>query len=195
MSISIPNLEWYLHQSKLKGITPRCPFASVFRCPRFYQSLSLLGRAGSTKIPVKVDKKLQKKWSKNKLWPVISEQATSISGPQNNYNHFTNFCPEVIFDRFGLFTTNLHKYADETDIELAHRNLERFKAPSNDWRWVWSYITSQHYTECPLYSLLLNLKPNMHEKPEDIINVKPNFYGIGIDINALFRKIRNWHLL
>ena len=60
MSVIIPGLQWYLDQSAFKNISPRCQFATVQSCPRFYQSLSLLGNAGSTKIPQKEDKKLLK---------------------------------------------------------------------------------------------------------------------------------------
>ena len=53
----IPDLLWYIQAGKDKGINGRCPFATVESCPRYYQSLSLLGEAGSTKIephPVEV---------------------------------------------------------------------------------------------------------------------------------------------
>jgi hypothetical protein len=51
MSIINPNLEWYESVSEKKHLLPRCPFASVYRCPRYYQSISLLGEAGvSTRI-------------------------------------------------------------------------------------------------------------------------------------------------
>jgi hypothetical protein len=49
-STETPDIEWYLRISKERGVTPRCPFATVERCPRYYDSLSLLGEAGSTKI-------------------------------------------------------------------------------------------------------------------------------------------------
>ena len=184
----IPNLRWYLEQSTLKNTSPRCPFATVRSCPRFYESLSLLGDAGSTKIPEKEDKKLLKKWKKSPLWPVTKEQATSISGYENN--HFGNFCPEVSFERFGLFATDLDRYADEIDKDLAHSNLSKIKATPDDWRWFWSNIQPQHYSECPLCSVLLSLKSNSQDNNEDIIELKPNCYGIGINFNALIRKIK-----
>ncbi len=90
-------IEWYLERSQRNGLSPRCPFATVVSCPRFYQSLSLLGEAGSTKISAKHDKKLLKKWKKSPLWPVTDEQATSISGPNDGNKHFSKFCPEVSY--------------------------------------------------------------------------------------------------
>jgi len=191
-SVIIPGLQWYLEQSTLKNTSPRCPFATVRSCPRFYQSLSLLGSAGSTKIPVKEDKKLLKKWKKSPLWPATKEQETSISGWEGNYKHFWNFCPEVSFERFGLFATDLDKYADAIDKDLAHSNLSKIEATLDDWRWSWSNIQPQHYSECPLYSVLLSPKSDIHNNHEDIIGLKPNFHGISLNINALIRKIISW---
>jgi len=54
----IPNREWYANLSRERGVAFRCPFATVESCPRYYQSLSLLGKAGSTKIPEAEDERL-----------------------------------------------------------------------------------------------------------------------------------------
>jgi len=165
MGVIIPGLQWYRDQSVFKNISPRCPFATVQSCPRFYQSLSLLGDAGSTKIPEKEDKKLLKKWKGSPLWPVTKEQETSISGWEGNYKHFWNFCPEVSFERFGLFATDLDKHADEIDKDFAHYKLSNINATSDDWRWFWSHIQSQHYSECPLYSVLVHRNKNIEKPP------------------------------
>lgn len=187
-----PDLQWYLNQSASKGLSPRCPFATVTGCPRFYQSLSLLGKAGSTEIPVEEDKRLQKRWEKSSLWPVTAEQATAISGSNDNYRHFWNFCPEVVYERFGLFASCLDEYADETDLSLAHSHLLEERAASDDWRWNWASVKHQHYSECPLFSVLLSDQHAEQNKPEDMIILKPNVYGIGIDIKVLWRNVKRW---
>ena len=163
--ITLPNLDWYLNISTRKQLSPRCPYASVYRCPRFYQSLSLLGEAGNTKIDLKEDNKLKQTWEKTDVWPVTQEQATSISGPGDENKHFSHFCPEVSFDRFGLFATELHKYADELDLDIAHKELSREEVAPDDRRWNWSYVEPMHYTECPLYSLLSGGKGKNGPKP------------------------------
>jgi hypothetical protein len=158
-----PDFTWYQSVSKTNNLLPRCPFASVHRCPRFYQSLSLLGHAGSTEIDPGADSKLKKYWESTDLWPVTLEQATAISGPKDSHGHFMNFCPEVAFERFGLFASDLHEYADETDHDLAHARLARDMTPSADWRWYWATVNPMHYSQCPLYSLLERDKGN-HSK-------------------------------
>lgn len=150
----IPNLDWYIGVSKKQGLSPRCPFASAYRCPRFYQSLSLLGRAGSTKIAQEEDNRLKQEWQKTDVWPITDEQATTIAGPMDEIKHFSRFCPEVIYDRFGFFATELHKFSDEIDMSVAHEKLRKEGALPDDWRWNWSHIEPMHYTECVLYSLL-----------------------------------------
>ena len=150
----IPDLRWYASVSEGKGIAIRCPFATVEACPRYYQSLSLLGEAGSTKISKAEDDRLLAKWKKSDLWPRTAELATSIMGPDGNPSMFSNFCPEVLFDRFGHFATYLARYADEIDIAMAHEQLGKEKAPAGDPRWSWASSQAQHYSECPIYAVL-----------------------------------------
>ncbi len=175
--IVLPNLDWYLSIGAHQQLSPRCPYASVYRCPRFYQSLSLLGNAGSTKIDPKEDDRLKESWERTAVWPVTAEQATTISGPGEEIKHFSHFCPEVSYERFGLFATELHRYADEIDIGVAHRQLSADKVSVDDWRWNWSLIEPMHFVGCPLYSLLESgkgingLKPSLTDgEPIEAIN-------------------------
>ena len=154
MSIVIPDLGWYLEKSKSQGSSPRCPYATVDSCPRYYQSLALLAKAGRTKIDRKEDERLREKHKKSDLWPKTMEQETSISGSKNNYRQLSNYCPEVAFENFRYFATSLARYADEIDLEHAHEGLAKTGSTENDWRWNWASIQPQHYTECPLYSVL-----------------------------------------
>mgnify|MGYP005849332291 CR=1 FL=1 len=166
-----PDLAWYTAISERKGLLPRCPFASVYRCPRFYQSLSLLGEAGSTKIDPEEDKKLLEQWSRSNLWPAAREQTTSILGPPGGSKNFLNFCPEVSFERFGLFASCFYGYTDEIDLNAAHSRLAKEDASHTDWRWAWEHVLPMHYLECPLYSLLQGGGPNL--KPQRSIGFHP----------------------
>jgi len=152
--VEVPDLSCYSQISKERGVAVRCPFATVEVCPRYYQSLSLLGEAGSTKIPLGEDARLLAKWRTSDLWPRTAEQATSLFGPAGNPHRFNNFCPEVIFERFGYFATYLAQYADEIDMALVHDRLSKGSAPANDPRWSWASVSGQHYTECPVYAVL-----------------------------------------
>ena len=155
MSLLVPDLEWYTNKSKNNGSVPRCPFATVNSCPRFYQSLLLLGYAGSTKIEKEEDERLLERWKESSLWPTTREQETSITGSSENYSQFSKFCPEVAFERFGYFATSLGRYADEMDRDHMHKNLGEGETTKNDWRWEWAYVKPQHYSDCSLYSLLV----------------------------------------
>lgn len=180
-----PDLKWYTQISHTKRVRPRCPFASVQRCPRFYQSISLLGAAGSTKIAPKEDKRLLKRWKKSDLWPTTREQATSIDGPSGKPTLYSNFCPEEAFERFGFFAVCLARYSDEIDSGVAQEHLAKIGAPGTDWRWTWSGIDPMHYTECPLYS---PLDLDTQKK-----SVKGDGQGAPADVNqAVLRALWNF---
>ena len=154
MAQPIPDLKWYTSVGAEMGTNPRCPFATADACPRFYQSLSLLGQAGSTAIEENEDQRLLEKWRASDLWPRTGEQETSIGGPNGRHTHFWNFCPEVAFERFGYFASDLNRHADEIDTEQAHCRLAEQSAPSDHWGWAWSSVSPIHFTACPLYSVL-----------------------------------------
>ena len=150
-----PTLKWYQERSRIAAGPPRCPFASVQRCPRYYQGISLLGEAQvTTAIPADEDRRLLAAWRRSDLWPRIHEQSTSIVGRTEDPRHFMNFCPETLFDRFGLFVSDLHGYADEIDVDVAHSTLKACNVPPSDWQWTWAAAKPMHYTDCPLYSPL-----------------------------------------
>jgi hypothetical protein len=151
-----PDLEWYTGISAAKNLSPRCPFASVHRCPRYYESLSLLGSTRvATSIDPAEDERLLEKWQRSDLWPVTREQAAQVMGAPDDPSHFFNFCPEVSFGRFGWFASHLSYYPDEIDTDVAHRNLADEGAAPRDWRWTWSHVKALHYADCRLYSPLL----------------------------------------
>lgn len=157
-----PDQRWHSGVGAARGIHGRCPYATVEACPRFYQSLSLLGQAGSTAIPEAEDARLLAFWKKSDLWPRTLDQSTSISGGVPcNPSSFSVFCPEVAYDRFGYFANNLHRYADEIDSEVAHDRLAAMHAPAGDPRWAWQTVTPQHFTDCSLYATLKN-RPQPH---------------------------------
>lgn len=151
-----PGLVWYKAQSSAAGALPRCPFATLERCPRFFQSIALLGESGvATALDPAEDQRLLDAWTKSDLWPRTSEHKTAVMGPPDDPKHFHNFCPEVSFERFGLFASHLSRHADEIDSDVAARQLSAEQAPRDDWRWAWSLAVPMHYTDCPLYSPLM----------------------------------------
>ena len=54
----IADKAWYHGISEAKSLPLRCPFATVDRCPRYYQSLSLLSETGATAIEPEEDSRL-----------------------------------------------------------------------------------------------------------------------------------------
>lgn len=157
-----PDLAWYASIGERKAVTARCPFASVSRCPRYFESVALLSDARITaKLPAGVEEAMRAKWQTHEAWPVTAEGAAAIFGcgggsPQG----FSNFCPEVSFDTFKLFATTLIRYSDSLDREHAERALAAEGAAGGpDWRRNWQHVEPLHYTECPVFSKLRGDKP------------------------------------
>ena len=132
----------------------RCPFATVEACPRFYQSVSLLGQAGSTSIPKREDARLLKFWKKSDLWPRTAEQATSLVGADGNPSLYSNFCPEVTFERFGFFAKSLARHSDGLDAAFMHQRLAAEKVAPGHPSWSWASHSGQHFTDCSVYTVL-----------------------------------------
>lgn len=198
MAYIYPDLDWYTGLSKTEGITPRCPYANAHKCPRYYASLHLLGEAGiTTQISSKKTMELDALWERSHVLPVIAEHDTGVASSGGHATSFSNFCPEVSFDVFGLFADHLHRYADEVDIETAHARLGKEAYPK-DWRWEWASVSERHYLECPLYSQLLTTQfsPTAIESSSpdqrEIVEIKPGFMGVKIDAKALFYRVMKW---
>jgi hypothetical protein len=144
-------------------------------------------------------KALRQKWEATDMWPATGEQATSVFRADEVAKMFMNFCPETAYDRFGWFATDLYRYTDEIDVDIAHARLGREGADGADPRWAWATIQPMHYTECPLYSLLL--RPHTSGGPsgslqersaERVLDLRPTFWGMSLDVNALLVRICSW---
>ena len=46
------------------------------------------------------------------------------------------------------------------DIDTAHSRLATEHASASDWAWTWANVKPMHYTDCPLYSPLMQNGPN-----------------------------------
>jgi len=200
MNFIYPGIEWYSEISNQKKNALRCPYANVHKCPRYYSSIYSLGDASiTTKMKPEKIKELDELWNKSDLLPAIVEHDTSIAGCDDKKISFSNFCPEVSFDIFGLFAASLHRYGDEIDIDHAHVKLSK-EAYQKDWRWDWAHIEPLHYLNCPIYAQLITL-PIINESEtmkdnsaQEIIEVKPTFMGISLNLRAALSRLSKWWL-
>lgn len=150
-----PTIEWYKSISAKYNLTPRCPFANVYKCPKYYDSLYLLEGTGATSIADQDIKELNRYWEERKLKFALKEEIPGIAKKNDKFSYLTNFCPEVTFIRFRYFAEMLSEFADEIDKDVRYTELEKRNIDTNDWRWYFQYLTPQHYTDCSYYSILL----------------------------------------
>jgi hypothetical protein len=191
-----PDLEWYESKSKIQNVAKRCRFANIHNCPRYYGSLRMLGEEGEiTKINPEKIKELDAFWDKSGLLPPIAEYDTGISSGKLK-STYTNFCPEVMYDRFGLFVESLFPYIDDIDKEHAYNLIRDEKIP-DDWRGQWENVKPMHYLDCRNYTQLENREVFLRQEAlsqqstnNEILSLKPSFYGITLDIKKLYKSMR-----
>jgi hypothetical protein len=199
-SFIYPDLEWYSNISKQENVPLKCPYANVHRCPRYYASLYLLGNADvTTKMNPEKIKELDELWNKSDVLPVIAEHDTSIAKVDDKISMFTKFCPEILFDIFGLFAVSLFRYADDIDQEAGYAQMKRDAYPK-DWRLTWSHVEPLHYLKCSVYSQLItrpveNKQDTLTgESIPEIIEIKPGFMGISLNVRAACSRLAKWWL-
>ena len=124
-----PDIEWCTNLSKkLKLNAIRCPFTLDNICPRYYISRKVLKLTPEGKI-----KDLDTYWeSKYVLWEKLQENPPTFHDkyPDNedaSDKHYLNFCPEVLYNKFGLFASQIDEYAIEYyDTERDGRSVRDF---------------------------------------------------------------------
>ncbi|MCQ8117733.1 hypothetical protein [Methylomonas rosea] len=163
MSTDYPDLEWYIAISEVKSLTPRCPYVTIYKCPRYFDSIALISDTGiTTSLDKSIHDKLLLKWKNHELFQPLEEMAASISDGKN----INNFCPEVSFDIFGVFASSFYRFIDSIDKDSRHKQLDREEVKAEDWRWGWEYLKPIHYSQCFLYSKIM---------PEDKMTQINNF--------------------
>lgn len=158
---------WYSAESRKNRLPPRCPIASADLCPRYYFSLEALTRAGHfTEIPRELSAKLARKWEmfeaamdEDKPWAANQHEHDDKTGskllPLQSVSHF---CPEVSYERFKYFASDLIAYygadADERMEERAYdKKLYKSEGISEQFDPNWEKVGACHYTECREYSI------------------------------------------
>lgn len=152
MPITVPDASWYQSKSAERNVPSSCPYANVHKCPRYYASLYMLGKARvTTSISDEKVRDLDSLWKESGLLPVIGEEDTGITGSEGKITSFSNFCPEVSFTFFRLYASYLGRYVDEIDKDCGQRVAERENIPG-DWRYEWGFLCECHYLDCAVYS-------------------------------------------
>src|SRR5689334_8600660 len=102
MNKPTPNLQWYSAESLRLGLSAaRCPFANVNLCPRYYDTLSALGKKGSSSLEARENDRLKAMWERSPLTPKTGDQASAIICSNGHPITYYNFCPEIAYDIFG----------------------------------------------------------------------------------------------
>lgn len=146
---------WYSAESRKQKLSPRCPIAHAELCPRYYESLVVLGMEHAGHVPItqvasERSASLERKWKP--FQSVIAEEGPSTFWAADERASVNHLCPEVSYDIFGYFASDLYHYADGIDRELAEKGYERDGiAEQFDARW--ESVTPRHYTECREYSI------------------------------------------
>ena len=156
-----PDLEWYKKISAKNKVPPRCPYTMLYTCPIYFESIALLRNTGATELDKNEEEKLIKYWKDRELNPSLLEETPSVLHHKTKgFSSLNNFCPEVIYIRFGYFASFISNFEDKTDQAMRHFDLKKRDISLHSWAWNWSNLKAKHYTDCRLYSILSNPKKN-----------------------------------
>ena len=149
-----PDLEWYGSVSDRRQLTVRCPYASEQRCPKYFESVSILAEENRlTILSQPIHEQLGKKWSVHPLWPLTEETATTHFGDRSKGGLYSNLCPEVAFIVFKVFASKVIEFYDGAERDQRHDQLEDSgERTDKDWRWQFDRLEAMHFSECSLYS-------------------------------------------
>jgi len=146
---------WYSAVSKGQRLPPRCPIACAELCPRYYRSLAVLGisrggHIGITQIPNERAAALDRKWKA--FEPVVAEEEPNTFWAGEERASVNHVCPEVSYDIFGYFASDLYHYADEIDHDSDWKGYKR-EGILDQFDSRWQSIRPRHYTECREFSI------------------------------------------
>jgi len=79
MNFINPTLKWYKSISAKYNLPPRCPFANIYKCPKYFDSLCNLEGTGATSMNEQDIKELDKYWEEKKLKFGLKEEVSHIA--------------------------------------------------------------------------------------------------------------------
>lgn len=170
MSITIPDSSWYRSKSIEADAPLSCPYANVHKCPRYYESIYMLGKVGIiTSIGTSKKEELDVLWEESGLSPVISEDGTGIGWSDGKLSSISNFCPEVSFTYYHYYASFLARHADEIDKDCGYRIAEREKI-QNDWRYQWACVSACHFLDCSVYDQVKDFNSKGISKFDNLVH-------------------------
>ncbi len=145
---------WYLRQTRnASGQASHCPIATVETCPRYYVSLKLINchLPGFHDLSDQKRTDIEEKWQGSETFR-LNDFSPATWEKRGQLHGVSDFCPEVTGLLFGLYCSDLRRYAD-----AAHREetLKVLKADDQEigYHQEWAIVEPKHYLECREFSI------------------------------------------
>lgn len=107
---------------------------------------------GSLALDMNEREKLDEKWKHAESF-VCNDSSVGITLHSDNVTGVDGFCPEVTGLYFGLYCSDLHRFADE-DHQQANRSILKSEGiTDDDPRMNWSLVIPKYYMQCKELSL------------------------------------------
>ena len=181
-----PNLDWYSTVGDQRGKDRRCPFATVNRCPKYFETLVVLEQQyNSPKIPRAIQKSMVKKWREDELWAVTLADKPKAIEYRDTGNHleFRSLCPEASFEVFELFTSSISYFKSTLDFKVRELQIKDTVYGSMHWHWVWQYfhVEPMHFSDCSMFGKISKEKAIANVTISGVIHGQVNIAGEHID--------------
>lgn len=158
----IPDKNWWEKERINRKASSKCPYASSYRCPRYYQSVVLLSSINMIAgMATRKEKELGEFWERTSFSYLCDEEVPTVTTKEyGGLASVSNFCPEISFRYLHYYADYMCKYVDQIDQDTGRLSAEKDNL-ENDWKYTWMSVNPKFYLDCDVFESVKNFNEEL----------------------------------